>query len=611
MGFLIYSNTFKVPFLYDDVRIISNNPSIRKPLSSLSFLQGEGSNRPLLMFSFALNYAFGRLNVFGYHIVNLIFHIINSFLVFLILHLIFKFHINSGDGGADENYSFFSSMAGALFFLCNPLATESVTYISSRSSLLSTTFFLSAFVLFILGRNKGSFLHYLLSFLLFLLGVGFKETVLVFPFITALYEIFFCKKGNKKTLSFYIPLILAVFFIVAFRYTFVFSLSSPDNTKRNIVHHILTESALIPYSLLKTFLPFNLNIDHSFSLIKSPFSIEFLLVLLVWIIIFWLLGKLSTTLNGSAFSLFWFILSLSPHLLIRLNDLYAERWLYLPMIGVSFLISELLFYFFRSRYSKHLIICTVLIVLFFSIGTFERNSIYKSEITLWKDAVKKSPLKARPHNNYGYALQKAGFVDEAIKEYLIALRINPLYIEAHNNLGAAYAEKGLYERAEYEFKRAISLKGDSPKTYNNLGMLYQRRGLLDLAIIKYKKAIRLDPSIAEVHNNLGYAYLSKGMTNMALEECKKAVELDKNFPEAYHNLGLCYEAKGMIDEAERSYEYALALNSNLLLTHIQLGKIYLKKGLREKALLHFETVLQKKPNWKGLNKVVEDLKINR
>jgi len=609
LGFVIYANSISYPFVYDDIRIIANNQTLRQPPLSFAFLSGENSNRPLLMLTFALNYAADELNPAGYRIVNILFHALNAFLLFIIAEITLLKITKSSANDKKKERVILPAIAGGLFFLCNPLATESVTYISSRSSVLSTTFILIALLSFIKGEDsrQSSGIFFLLSLLSFFAAFGFKETALVFPATAFFYDICFFKKGKRtKNYFFYIPILISALILIIAKFSFILTLSSPDKTARDMTTHFLSELSVIPYFLVKTLFPFNLNLDRDFTVVSTFLNEKFLLSVLIWSLIAIFTAKTFRRYRLFSFSIIWFFLCLSPHLFIRLHDLMSERWIYLSLAGTGFMIASLFSMTTKNGLSKGMTILLLLIVPL-TLATVDRNSVYKNEIALWRDTVKKSPDKARPHNNLGFALEKRGFTKEAIEEFLKAVHISPDYIEARNNLGAVYAETGFPDKAEKEFRRAIALRENSPKTYNNLGMLYQNKGLIDLAIAEYKKAIEYDSVFAEAHNNLGFAFYNKGMVEEAMNECKKAVSIDKNFPEAYHNLGLCYEAKEMTDKAVKSYERALAINPKLSFTHIQLGKILLNKGLKEKALAHFKTALREEPQWDQLRELVQEL----
>lgn len=143
-----------------------------------------------------------------------------------------------------------------------------------------------------------------------------------------------------------------------------------------------------------------------------------------------------------------------------------------------------------ARFLTELILVSTLILLY-GFTTFQRNPVWKNDLSLWLDNVKKSPMKARAYNYLGLAYHKARDFDNAILQYKNSLYLNPFYADAHNNIGISYFNKGL----------------------------------IDIAIKHFKHAIEIDPSHSDAHYNLGIAYGEKGLTDLAYEEMRKGIKL--------------------------------------------------------------------------------------
>ena len=192
-----YANTFHVPFLFDDEPNIIKNPSIFLKdfsfdwLSRLIEVNFRGSTRIFAYFTFALNYYFGGLQVFGYHLVNLLVHISSGLLLygFLLLTLTLP-SLRERYGARAFPIALFSS----LLFLCHPVQTQSVTYIVQRMTSLGGMFYLLAMVLYVKGRLASGAKSYLFlagMVLSYLLGLFTKENVAILPLFIALYEFYF------------------------------------------------------------------------------------------------------------------------------------------------------------------------------------------------------------------------------------------------------------------------------------------------------------------------------------------------------------------------------------------------------------------------------------
>ncbi|MBI5196913.1 MAG: tetratricopeptide repeat protein [Nitrospirae bacterium] len=279
----------------------------------------------------------------------------------------------------------------------------------------------------------------------------------------------------------------------------------------------------------------------------------------------------------TAFGIFWFFITLSVESsVIPIEDVIFEHRVYLPSIGLIIAFISAVFCFspylstfnlrpssFLSRHASRItVLLLAAILIVFSIAAYQRNAVWKDEISLWQDVVGKSPSKPRPHYNIGFAYGKQGLLNEAIHEYSTAIRIKPDYHEAHNNLGVAYGRQKRVREAINEFLAAVKFKYDFPAAHNNLGFEYYKQGWFDKAIYEYLTAIRIKPDFPEAHNNLGIAYGRKGLFDDAIREFHTAIELRPDYQNAYYNLGVTYKNQNYVNEAMKALQYAVYLNPN-------------------------------------------------
>ena len=193
LGLVIYSNTFHVPFQYDDIPAIVKNPYIQD-LFNLKAIADAFNTRFLVGLSLALNYSLGRLDVLGYHVFNIAVHVVASFLVYQLSLVTFKTPALSGHTllKHQKSISFFIS----LIFLTHPIQTQAVTYIWQRAASLAAIFYISSLVFYAKARLESSRLYYGTSFGLAAIGMFTKETMITVPLTLALYEL--CFLGNLK-----------------------------------------------------------------------------------------------------------------------------------------------------------------------------------------------------------------------------------------------------------------------------------------------------------------------------------------------------------------------------------------------------------------------------
>lgn len=195
-----------------------------------------------------------------------------------------------------------------------------------------------------------------------------------------------------------------------------------------------------------------------------------------------------------------------------------------------------------TRQANILIEIAVLIIIGTTLcfATHARNNVWKTNITLWEDVIRKSPNKARPYNNLGHAYNEKGLPRKSEPMLKNAIVLLPAYFKAHNNLGISYFKTGRYEKALAKFTEAIRLYPDLADAHYNMGNVYSEWAQYDRAIACYKKAISLNQQDADFYYNLGLAYKNKGRYTTAIEEFKKAIEVFPEKHEAHLNIGVIY-----------------------------------------------------------------------
>lgn len=121
------------------------------------------------------------------------------------------------------------------------------------------------------------------------------------------------------------------------------------------------------------------------------------------------------------------------------------------------------------------------LVITYGAAAYQRNFVWKDELSLWSDVIKKSPEKARGYNEVGMCYYERQMPDTAIPFFTKSLSLNPDYAIAHNNLGLCFSAKGLIDPAIEEFQKAIQLNPLNGMYRVNLGIAYWQKGLNDLA----------------------------------------------------------------------------------------------------------------------------------
>ena len=567
VGFLVYSNTFNVPFHFDDAPNIVENYKLRDlsnfwPPSGLRWFGG---------LTFALNYYFGGLNVAGYHIVNLIIHIFNAILVYWLVIFTFRtpfFSYQQSEVSSQDNLKTYLPLFIALLFVSHPIQTQAVTYIVQRFTSLATFFYLLSLVMYIKARlevkakvkffSASTLTFYIFSLISAILAMKTKEISFTLPVIIALYEFMFFEGNNKRRILYLLPLLLTMLIIPLS----LVGIDKPIGDTIGELREAAQETDAIPrwsylftqFRVIVTYirllvLPINQNLDYDYPLYHSFFNPEvflsflFLLPLIGFGI--YLLYRSRFTSHASrltAFGIFWFFITLSVESsIIPIKDVTNEHRLYLPSLGIIIVFVLTTFYVLRLVIRAPLrfltITCLLLttIIIALSIAAYQRNAVWQNEVSLWEDVVRKSPNKVRGYNNLGNAYRYKGWVDKAIEHYQIALRLKPTCVDAHNGLAVAYDNKGWVDKAIVHYQIALRLQPYA-EAYNNLGVIYGNRGLLDKAIEHFQIALSLNPNHAGFYTNLGIFYEKKGLQDEAIKQYQTALRLNPEYNIARNNL---------------------------------------------------------------------------
>gem|GEM_PF-490984 len=561
------------------------------------------TGRPFLLFTFFLNYKIGGLDTFGYHILNLLIHTINAFVLYLIF---FRY----AETNKDKKYSL-KYLLAAVIFLIHPINTESVTYISSRSSVLSGFFVLMSLLCFFRGTEDR--LHagfYIASILFFTLGLSTKEaSIVLFPLLI-LFDYFFISKGLKNLFSrlkYYFLYILLISLLSAIYIHYV-TMPMPD-AERPWHTHILTELKVFAEYLKLLLIPVGLNIDHD---IKPSnfidgyvvFSLALMLTLISTAIF------LKKRWPVISFAIIWVFINMAPFLAIRLNDFMAERWMYIASIGFSIGIAEVLI-LLSYYYRRAGIAIAAGIIIMFGTLTVMRNQVYASQITLWEDAAKKSQDKYRPYLNLSRAYKESGNLQLAIenaKKTIEKTDADGIVIEAYINLSAAYDDMGEYKKAEEALKLVEKYAADNYAYYHNLGAIYLKMREYERALEAFKKALTLHPNSPLIIYSIGVCYENLSQNEKAKEYFMLATQKTPQNAQEYMGQGIAFFELGDGRKALESFYEAVKADSLDVNVRIYLADTLLGNGYHDKAFKQYLTASKISssyaPAYKGMGKAM-------
>ncbi|KJU87414.1 conserved hypothetical protein, membrane [Candidatus Magnetobacterium bavaricum] len=579
VGLLSYSNTFKVPFVFDDKVNISRSPVIK----TLKYFTDNSTfdttdvsqqvkdslkTRILGVLSLAINYKLHGLDVTGYHIFNLAVHIINAGLVYYLIILTLNSPFLSRIAVEKQDTSKSYALFGALLFISHPIATQAVTYIIQRFASLATLFYLLSVVMYVKARSCRSLPAQVALYAVFVLSaicaMNTKEIAFTLPFSIALYELMFLEGGVKKKISCLIPILLTIPVIPITLIVGNGSLSDTETINRSLSiasspdinrwDYLTTQFRVIVTYIRLLFLPVNQNLDYDYPVYRSIFNLEILISLLfissiiaMAIYLYVLSGRADDKriFRLTSFGILWFFLCLSVESsIIPIADVIFEHRLYLPSVGFSlFLVSVYIVAEDKFRHGWIATTAVTLIVLTLAIATYKRNNVWHDEISLWSDVVRKSPNKVRPQYDLGVFYDQSGDFEKALIQYQRAIELNPKDSEAYYNMGNVYQKQGDLDAAIKKYQTALKLNPDYFEAHNNLGNILFKQGQYQEAMEQYQEVIRLKPDYADAHNNLGSVYGILGRDDEAIEEFQRALKLNPDDVDARKNLDLLMNTK--------------------------------------------------------------------
>lgn len=600
-AFAAYANTFHVPFLFDDVSSIVDNPSIRQlwpPGPALSPPADWGftvSGRPILNYSFALNYAISGVHVWSYHAFNLLVHILAGLLLFgLVRRTLVRPPLADRFG---ERAGPLALVIAALWTL-HPLQTESVTYVAQRAESLMGLFFLLTLYAFV--RSLDSFrpgCWRTISFLSCLLGVGTKEITVLAPLLVFLYDRTFVARSFRAAwrqrrwvhlslVATWVPLAVLLATTGGNR-----GGTAGFNVGISWIGYWLTQFEAITRYLALSFWPHPQIFDYGKIVVTDIGAALGWAIPVVALVGATLMALWRWPVAG--FLGAWFFALLAPTSVVPGTlQMVVEHRVYLPLAAVIvFAVGSVA----KSFGNRTAIAVGASLALVAGTLTMQRNQVYRDDTTMWEDVLAKRPGNARAHNNLGLALYHQGKFDAAVTRYRESVRLDPSDAHAHYNLGLALMSAGHPTDAIAPLVEAVRILPYFFSAHLNLGIVLTKLGRPGEALPYFAEALRYDPSPADTHFQLGVALAQLGRWPEAVQHYAQAVELRPNYAEAQSNWGVALIQMNSTSEAVDHFEAALSLNSDLADTHFNLGLAFASLGRSADAFAQYSDAVRLNP----------------
>ncbi|MBN3038085.1 MAG: tetratricopeptide repeat protein [Candidatus Omnitrophica bacterium] len=587
LGFVVYGNSLKGEFVWDDEHLIEKNVYIRSFShlgdifsKDISGVEGKyGFYRPLQLLSYMFDYAIWKFNVFGYHLTNIILHILVALALFYLLNILFK--------------NMFLSLSCSILFLVHPIHTEAVSYISGRSDTLGLLFMLLSLAFYLKNINTGKNSFFLLMLIAYTLALLSREIVLILPILLLIYHYSFKVEIKKKSFGF---LVVVSLFYIALRLTLLRFLIEKVSFSTTFLQRVPGFFKALANYIKLLFLPLDLHMEYGNRVfnITDPAALAgiFIFVLLTGISL-----KAKRTKTVVFFAIMWFFIGLIPSSnLYPINAYMAEHWLYLPSIGFFLLMAIGLdsLYSVKKRRATAITMLGLLLILYSSL-TIIQNTFWREPISFYKRTLSYVPDSSRAHYNLGNEYKEREKHKEALSAYNEAIKLKPDYPSAYNNIGTIYQAQGKEKQAIAAYKKAIELGPEVSEGFYNLAIVYDNSQRYAQAIEYYKKAIQVDADFVQAYNNLGLVYAKSNDEDKARQCYKKALQIDPGHANAYFNLGNLDFNNKDYEKAIGFYKKALAINPRFAKAYSNLGSVYEAQGKEKQAIAAYERALELDP----------------
>jgi len=533
---IIYYPSLQAPWYLDDIPVIVQNPMIRNLGESLgTVFQARGP----AVSSFALNFYYGGLDPFGYHLVNLSLHLCCGYIIFLLLRRV-------------ERNGVLLPALGALLFIAHPLQTQAVTYVVQRMAILAACFFLLSLYLFVRARERltagvsfaapGHLSFYLAAIFAGSFAFLSKENTVVLPLVLYLFVRLLLPPANdsRRLLLSLLPLAALSLILVAVRLLLPLSSGQtlaklagishlPSANVLSPLHYLVTEFVVLWIYIRMLVLPYGQALEHGVDIATSLLEWRHLFAGAGLLLLGFLAVKIRRRQPLITAGIAWFFLTLAVESsVIPLDPLYEHR-LYLPMFGFVLVLLGLMRRLPGSRSSAVVLLVMVISCLLLS---WQRNRLWADPIAFYQDNLAKTPGNERVLTDLSLLLQGDGQSAAAEKLLLQALESHPDYIPAMMGLIGAYNSQRRLSEALAVARRGVEKYPHSPVLLRALATLYSNSGDIERAVEILGCALEDNSEQVPLLIDRAIALARLGHLPEAEVDFRKALSLAPGNPEA-------------------------------------------------------------------------------
>ena len=577
-----YFNTIFADFVWDDNTFFVSKPYTRYFRSLPEFFLKDFWSvydpsaschyyRPFLAAAFMLNYALWREKPLGYHLTNIILHILVCILIFKFVELLIKNRI--------------IAFIASLLFGVHSIHTEAVSFITNISYVMSAVFFMLSLVLLLKYSQYKRLIIYLFSLVCFSLSLLTIEVAIILPLIVICIDyIFLSQCSIKKVIKNFWRIHLGFFIVLGIYlitrsyvigWSFIARRAFIETNFSSGTHpfwRFFTVIKIIALYIRLLFFPYDLKVEYFFSPSNSLFEPVVLIGIALLFLFVFIAFRNIKRYPILSFSILWFFITVLPvSNIFPQGNIFAERYMYIPSVGFCISIGFLFWWLLNKdikttylNWMKSIYIVFFLLIIALGRVTYERNKVWENDLVLWQDTTQKSPENFRAHLNLGAAYYNSNLFDKALEEVNIALQLKPLSSEALFILGSIYLKKGFTDEAINEFKGLIQIFPRHARTYVSLSAAYYIKGEYEKAIDAAIKALKNNPNLYTARYNLAISYAKVGLIDEAVNAYKEYLKTNPNCPDVHIDVGYLYYNRGNFQKAKEHWLLALKVSKDYL-----------------------------------------------
>lgn len=578
ISFIIYIPALNAGFVnWDDPDYVGENNFLIRDLSNLPELFNvnntvQGNYHPLTMTSLAINFAISKDAAWSYHLFNLIFHLINCILVYRLALLLSK------------NNSLIAFVTSLLFGV-HPLHVESVAWVSERKDVLYALFFIAGHISFTKYIDTGSKKQYWLTLLFVVLSLLSKPAAVIFPVSLLCIDVLRNRKFSFKLLTEKIPFLIPAIILGLLTIGAQKEVGATGEEYFGLGKNILFGFYGIMMYFVKMIVPYGLSAFYPFPPLNEPLSVAYYIgpvfAILLAVVSYLTWKKYRFVAFGIGFYIVNLLLVLQVFSVG--SAVIAERYTYVPYIGLFFIAGHLISRFAKGNMVKAYSIIAP-IALIYSVLSFLQARTWKSGETLWDNVIKNQPcsraysaratLFRRDANQFRD--QAAQLMDQkrtqeanqkneqansnykkAIEYYTEAVKLNAIDQESYNNRANIYMDLNKFDSALIDYRHSLRIKPDYYVAMDNIGAMYARRAMYDSALYYFTKAIEVKPDYKPVYNNRAIVYLNTNRFKEAINDWQSYLRYDPDDPDILNSIGECYRKLGQNEDALKYINMAL------------------------------------------------------